>query len=62
MKTVFEVLCKGEVERIHAASMEVLETVGVKVDYAVARDLFRKAGAQVDNDQRRTAWCAVLIY
>jgi trimethylamine--corrinoid protein Co-methyltransferase len=50
MKTVFEVLSKEEVERIHAASMEVLETVGIKVDYAVARDLFRQAGAQVDDE------------
>jgi trimethylamine---corrinoid protein Co-methyltransferase len=50
MKTIYEVLSKEEVERIHAASMEVLQTVGIKVDYAVARDLFRKAGAQVDDE------------
>jgi len=48
MKTVFEVLSKEEIERIHSASMEVLETVGIKVDYAYARELFRKAGALVD--------------
>jgi len=31
--THFEVLSQEEVERVHAASMEVLRTVGVKVDY-----------------------------
>jgi len=50
MKTVFEVLSKEEVERIHAASMEILQTVGIKVDYAVARNLFRQAGAVVDDE------------
>ena len=50
MKTApFAVLSQGEVERIHAASMEVLSTVGVKVDYRTARDLFRQAGAEVDD-------------
>ena len=50
MKTVFEVLSKEEIERIHAASMEVLASIGIKVDYAYARELFRKAGAQVDEE------------
>ncbi len=50
MKTSrFEVLSQAEVERIHAASMEILSTVGVKVDYKTARDIFRKAGALVDD-------------
>ena len=44
----FEVLSPEEVKRIHAASMEVLETVGVKCDYTVARRIFAQAGAQVD--------------
>ena len=50
MKTTrFEVLSASEVERIHAASMEVLANIGVKVDYKTARDIFRRAGAQVDD-------------
>jgi trimethylamine--corrinoid protein Co-methyltransferase len=49
MKTArFEVLSPDEVERIHGASMQVLGGVGVKVDYAPARELFRRAGADVD--------------
>ncbi len=49
MKTArFEVLSPAEVERIHAASMEILAEVGIKVNYKPARDLFRQAGAEVD--------------
>ena len=49
----FQVLSQEEVERIHAASMDVLATVGVKVDYKTARDLFRQAGAEVDDEHAR---------
>ncbi len=46
MKTApFEVLGPHEVERIHAASMEILAEVGIKVNYKQARELFREAGA-----------------
>jgi trimethylamine--corrinoid protein Co-methyltransferase len=49
MKTQkFEVLSPEEVQQIHAASMDVLATVGIKCDYAVARQIFAKAGATVD--------------
>ena len=51
MKTVrFEVLSQPEVERIDAASMDILATVGVKVEWKTARDLFREAGATVDDN------------
>jgi trimethylamine--corrinoid protein Co-methyltransferase len=50
MKTSrFEVLSQEEVERIHAASMEILAEVGIKVHYKKARELFREAGAEVDD-------------
>jgi len=49
MKTEYAVLSRQEIERIDSASMEVLATVGIRVDYATARDLFRQAGAEVDD-------------
>jgi len=52
MKTVFEVLSQDEIERIHAASLEVLATVGIRVVYATVRDLFRQAGAHVDEEKQ----------
>ena len=49
MKPVrFEVLSPREIKRIHAASMEVLAEVGIRVDYGKARALFGQAGARVD--------------
>jgi trimethylamine---corrinoid protein Co-methyltransferase len=49
MKThSFEVLSPQEIRQIHAASMQILATVGVKVDYALARQIFGRAGAIVD--------------
>ena len=51
MKTArFEVLSQAEVERIHTASMEILSEVGIKVNYKKARDIFREAGADVDEE------------
>jgi trimethylamine:corrinoid methyltransferase-like protein len=37
-----EVLSPAEVERIHAASMEILEVVGIKASYQTARDCCRE--------------------
>lgn len=51
--TRFQVLSQREVECIHSASMEILATVGIKVDYQTARDLFRRAGAEVDDELSR---------
>jgi trimethylamine--corrinoid protein Co-methyltransferase len=51
MKTQrFEVLSQTEIERIHAASMEILAEVGIKVGYQTAIDLFREAGAEIDEE------------
>ena len=44
----FEVLSLEEIQQIHATSMDVLANVGIKVDYAIARQIFAKAGASVD--------------
>ncbi len=49
MKThSFDVLSVEEIQQIHAASMEVLASVGIKVEYALAQRIFAKAGASVD--------------
>jgi trimethylamine--corrinoid protein Co-methyltransferase len=62
MKTsLFEVLSRDEVERIHTASMEVLSTTGVKVDWKPARDRFRQAGADVDDARARVRLSEELV-
>src|SRR4030042_7218573 len=44
----FEPLSPEEVQQIDAASMDVLESVGLKVGLRKARDAFGEAGARVD--------------
>jgi len=48
----FEVLSPAELQQIDAASMDILESVGLRVDLRRARDAFREAGARVDEDAR----------
>ena len=48
----FEVLSPAEVQQIDSASMEILETVGLRVDLKKARDAFGEAGARVDEAAR----------
>ncbi len=48
----FEVLDQAEVQRIDAASIEVLETTGLRVDLKRAREAFRSAGAHVEESAR----------
>ena len=41
---------EDQIEAIHATAMRILSELGIKVMGARARDLFRKAGARVDED------------
>ena len=44
-----KILTRDEIEKIHGATVEVLEKAGIKVWGSRARDLFKEAGAAVDN-------------
>src|SRR5258706_15856136 len=46
-----ELLTQEQVERIHEASLEILEEVGLKVRYEPARDIFAKHGCSVDGER-----------
>jgi len=46
-----ELLTKEQVERIHEASLEILEEVGLKVRYEPAREVFAKHGCSVDGER-----------
>ena len=48
-----EVLREDQIERIHDASMQILETTGMEIMYAGARQLLRKAGFDVDDAAQR---------
>ena len=43
-------LSEQECQRVHAASCEILERVGVRLDLDEARDILRKAGAKIKDD------------
>ena len=45
-----EVLSKDEIEAIHSASLDLLSTVGLKVDSDDAKTLFVNNGAELDNE------------
>lgn len=44
-------LTQEQIERIHDASLEILEEVGLKVRYEPARDLFKEHGCLVDGER-----------
>jgi len=46
-----ELLTNEQVERIHEASLEILQEVGLKVRYEPARDVFAKHGCSVDGER-----------
>jgi trimethylamine--corrinoid protein Co-methyltransferase len=48
-----EVLSEGQVLRIHEASVQILERVGVQLSHPAARALFQAAGAEVDESAER---------
>lgn len=45
-----EILDPEQIEQIHLCSMRILEELGIEMMNAEARDLFEKAGAEVDHD------------
>ncbi len=47
-----DLLSDEQVRRLHRASVEILETIGVHVPHEEVLKLFREAGARVDKDQQ----------
>lgn len=47
-----EVLTKDEIELIHQNTIELLETIGVKIDSIEARDLLIDNGAEFDENSK----------
>jgi trimethylamine--corrinoid protein Co-methyltransferase len=48
----YKPLTEQDVEKIHETSMNVFSEIGVQVNFAEARELFLKAGAEVDESTR----------
>ena len=46
-------LRESETQQVHAASLEILDRVGIEVSYASARDIYRRHGGRVDDETLR---------
>lgn len=46
-------LSDDDVQRIHQASLEVLQRIGIEVQASECREIFRKAGARIDAEANR---------
>jgi trimethylamine--corrinoid protein Co-methyltransferase len=49
----YKPLTEDAISQIHDTAMRVIEEIGFEVNSDTARELFRKAGAQVDEEKRR---------
>ncbi len=47
----FEYFTKKELEQIHEATLNIMETTGLTFSYTPARELFAKAGCKIDGQQ-----------
>ena len=54
-------LDEDQLEKIHDASMRILETTGLRIDDAKTRQIFKKAGAEVDESQATVKFDRELI-
>ena len=61
MRTKLQVLSAGEQAQIHERTLQVLASVGMRVDTAVGRRLLAAAGAEVDEATRIVRFPATLI-
>lgn len=56
-----ELLTQEQVERVHGASLEILEEVGLMVRFAPARDLFRAHGCHIDSENNRVKFPRAIV-
>src|SRR5215211_2858900 len=56
-----ELLTREQAERVHEASLEILQEVGLMVRSAPARDLFRDHGCEVDSETNRVKFPRAIV-
>ena len=56
-----ELLTQEQVERVHDASLEILEEVGLLVRHGPARDLFRAHGCDVNSETNRVKFPRAIV-
>jgi trimethylamine---corrinoid protein Co-methyltransferase len=48
----YQPLSDGDIEQLHHTILKVFAEIGVQVNFPEARQLFKEAGATVDDDSR----------
>ena len=61
MKTLLEVLSRDERHRIHEASLDILETTGVRMETDLGRQILKDAGALVDDRHKIVKFPKTLV-
>jgi trimethylamine---corrinoid protein Co-methyltransferase len=61
MKTILQVLSEDERHRVHEASLDILESTGVRVETALGRQILKNNGAQVDEANKLVKFPQVLV-
>src|SRR5437773_837823 len=56
-----QLLTQEQVERVHDASLEILEEVGLLVGHGPARDLFRAQGCDVNSETNRVKFPRAIV-
>jgi trimethylamine--corrinoid protein Co-methyltransferase len=56
-----DILSEGQVERIHAATLDILETTGLVFEHERALEVLSGAGCRVDRDTRRVRFPPHLV-
>ena len=51
-----ELLTSEQIERTHQASLEILESIGLEVNNARAREIFRRHGCRIADDGLRVTF------
>lgn len=54
-------LSEQEMQKLHEASLTILEDVGLQIDHPRARSILHDAGARVDNDRKRVKFPADMV-
>jgi trimethylamine--corrinoid protein Co-methyltransferase len=61
MKSVLQVLSADERHRVHAETLDILETTGVRVETDLGRQILKDAGARIDDNTKIVKFPKTLV-
>ena len=61
MKRQLRILSSEDMQRVHNASLEILERTGIRLDHQKAREMLQEAGARVDHETKTVKFPPELV-